>query len=269
MRIARFSVEDEVAYGLVDTDDTGQQFVSRLTGHPLLGTIKLTGEPIRLEDVRLLSPVLPSKVVCIGKNYAEHVAEMKDVTGGGSDAVPEEPVVFLKPSTSVSGPNDPIFYPRLSERVDFEGELAIVIGRIAREVPRERAAEVVFGYTVANDITARDLQKRDKQWTRGKGFDSFCPIGPWIETGLSLAEAADLRITTRVDGELRQDDRTSSLIHDIPALISYVSEFMTLLPGDVLLTGTPAGVGPLEVGQQVKVEVERIGELTNRVVTRD
>ncbi|GAA3750551.1 2-keto-4-pentenoate hydratase/2-oxohepta-3-ene-1,7-dioic acid hydratase in catechol pathway [Spinactinospora alkalitolerans] len=265
MRIARFSSGEDVGFGLIDTDDTGEQFVSRISGHPLLGQIQLAGERARLEDVRLLSPVLPSKVVCIGKNYADHVAEMKDVTGEST----EEPVVFLKPSTSVAGPNDPVFYPALSERVDYEGELAVVIGRVCREVPVERAKDVVFGYTAGNDVTARDLQKKDKQWTRGKGFDSFCPIGPWIETGLSLEEAGDLRVTTTVDGEVRQDGRTSQFIHDIPTMISYITSFMTLLPGDVILTGTPAGVGPVEVGQQMTVSIEKIGDLTNRVVTRD
>ncbi len=266
MRIARFSADDEVGFGLVDTDsDSGEEFVARLSGHPLLGDIKLTGERARLSDVRLLSPVLPTKVVCIGKNYADHIEEMKGVTGEPG----EEPVVFLKPSTSVSGPNDPIFYPELSERVDYEGELAIVISRPCREVPRERAKDVIFGYTVANDVTARDLQQKDDQWTRAKGFDSFCPIGPWITTGMSIEEAQDLAITTTVDGRIRQDGRTSQLIHDIPDITAYVTSFMTLLPGDLVLTGTPAGVGPVEIGQEVSVTVERLGTISNRVVSRD
>ncbi|WP_285732365.1 fumarylacetoacetate hydrolase family protein [Nocardiopsis sp. ATB16-24] len=266
MRIARFSADDEVGFGLVDTDsDSGEEFVARLSGHPLLGDIKLTGERARLSDVRLLSPVLPTKVVCIGKNYADHIEEMKGVTGEPG----EEPVVFLKPSTSVSGPHDPIFYPDLSERVDYEGELAIVISRPCREVPRERAKDVIFGYTVANDVTARDLQQRDDQWTRAKGFDSFCPIGPWITTGMSIEEAQNLAITTTVDGRTRQDGRTSQLIHDIPDIIAYVTSFMTLLPGDLVLTGTPAGVGPVEIGQEVSVTVERLGTISNRVVSRD
>ncbi|MEU3309404.1 fumarylacetoacetate hydrolase family protein [Nocardiopsis sp. NPDC055551] len=266
MRIARFASGDEVGFGLVETDtDSGEEFVARLSGHPLMGDIKLTGERARLADVRLLSPVLPTKVVCIGKNYADHVEEMKDVTGETTD----EPVVFLKPSTAVTGPQDPVFYPAASERVDFEGEMAIVISRPCREVPRERAKDVIFGYTVANDVTARDLQKKDKQWTRAKGFDSFCPIGPWITTGLSIEEAQDLRVTTTVDGETRQDGRTSQFIHDIAGIISHVSSFMTLLPGDVILTGTPAGVGPVQVGQEVAVTVEGLGTISNRVVERD
>lgn len=169
MRIARFAAGDDVGFGVVDTDaDSGEEFVARLSGHPLLGDIKPTGERAKLDDVRLLSPVLPTKVVCIGKNYAEHVEEVKHITGEST----EEPVVFLKPSTAVAGPYDPIFHPQVSERVDHEGELALVISRPCREVPRERAADVIFGYTVANDVTARDLQQKDKQWTRAKGFDS-------------------------------------------------------------------------------------------------
>lgn len=265
MRIARFSVDDEVAFGLLDTDEDGQHYVARISGHPLLGDIQLTGQRAALEDVRLLSPILPSKVVCIGKNYADHVEEMREVTGPAT----ADPVVFLKPSTAVAGPDDPIFYPAISERVDFEAELAVVVGRVCREVPRERAKDVIFGYTVGNDVTARDLQRSDAQWTRAKGFDSFCPLGPWIETGLSLEEAADLRVSSSVDGEARQDGRTSQLMRDIPALLSYVSGFMTLLPGDVLLTGTPAGVGPLQVGQRVTCTVSGIGELTNPVLVRD
>ncbi|MBB6120330.1 fumarylacetoacetate hydrolase family protein [Nocardiopsis algeriensis] len=266
MRIARFAVGDEVGFGLVEADtDSGEEFVARLNGHPLLGDIKLTGERAKLSDVRLLSPVLPTKVVCIGKNYADHVAEMGGTTGEAT----EEPVVFLKPSTAVAGPNDPIFLPPVSERVDHEGEMAVVISRPCREVPRERVKDVIFGYTVANDVTARDLQRKDNQWTRAKGFDSFCPIGPWITTGLSIEEAQDLALTTTVDGELRQSGRTSQFIHDIPGMISYITSFMTLLPGDVVLTGTPAGVGPLEPGQEVAVTVERLGTITNRVVTRD
>lgn len=267
VRIARFSAGDDVGFGLVDTDDEGNQFVTRMKSHPLVGPIQLTGERTKLEDVRLLSPILPTKIVCIGKNYADHIAEM-----GGSaedERDPKEPVVFLKPSTAVVGPNDPVFHPKLSSRVDYEGELAVIIGRLCREVPAERAKDVIFGYTIANDVTARDLQQTDHQWTRAKGFDSFCPLGPWIETGLSVEEASQLRITTTVDGEVRQDGNTGQMIHSIPEIISYVSSFMTLLPGDVILTGTPAGVGPVRVGQRMTVAIDRIGELSNPVVARD
>ena len=161
---------------------------------------------------------------------------------------PTEPVLFLKPSTSVTGPDDAIKYPvKITERVDFEGELAVIIGRLCRGVPRERADEVIFGYTCANDVTARDLLVRDGQWTRAKGFDTFCPLGPWIETGTN---SADLELTTTVNGAVRQQARTSELLWDVPSLIAYVSQVMTLLPGDVLLTGTPAGVGPLTDGRR-------------------
>jgi 2-keto-4-pentenoate hydratase/2-oxohepta-3-ene-1,7-dioic acid hydratase in catechol pathway len=167
----------------------------------------------------------------------------------------------------VIGSREAIAYPqKLSERVDYEGELAVVIGRLCREVPAERAADVILGYTCANDVTARDLQKRDGQWARGKSFDTFCPIGPWIETA---ADPADLAIATTVNGSVRQESRTSLLLHGVPALIAYVSQVMTLLPGDVILTGTPAGVGPLEIGDEVAVTIESVGTLTNRIVARD
>ncbi len=276
MRIARFAHGGEVGYGIVEevqpdgatavggrSLDADGLVVAELMGHPFgVGndSVRLTGARYPLIDVRLLAPVLPSKVVAIGKNYADHAREM-----GGEP--PPEPVIFLKPSTAVVGPRDPIVYPaELSERVDFEGELAVVIGRLCRQVPAERASEVIFGYTCANDVTARDLQAKDGQWARAKGFDTFCPLGPWIETDLN---PADLDLTTVVNGEIRQNARTSLLLHDVPALVSYVSDVMTLLPGDVLLTGTPAGVGPLKEGDEVSVTIENIGTLTNGVTKRD
>ncbi|MEU7882043.1 fumarylacetoacetate hydrolase family protein [Microbispora bryophytorum] len=256
MRIARFSMGDQVAFGMVEE---GGQVIARIGGHPFHG-VELTGERVPVAEVRLVAPMLPSKIIAIGKNYADHAREM-----GGEP--PAEPVVFLKPSTTVIGPSEAIAYPgKLSERVDYEGELAVVIGRLCRDVPAERAGEVVFGYTCANDVTARDLQARDGQWTRAKGFDTFCPLGPWIETEL---DPADLAITTTLNGEVRQSARTSLLLHDVPALIAYVSAVMTLLPGDVILTGTPAGVGPMSVGDEVGVSIEGIGTLTNRVISRD
>jgi 2-keto-4-pentenoate hydratase/2-oxohepta-3-ene-1,7-dioic acid hydratase in catechol pathway len=274
MRIARFAVGGEVHYGVVDNGGrNGSQAgaadpasdgleVAELAGHPFgaADAIRFTGTRYPVADVRLLAPVLPSKVVAIGKNYAAHAREM------GGEA-PAEPVIFLKPSTSVSGPIDPIVLPRrLSERVDFEGELAVVIGGLCRDVPPERAAGVIFGYTCANDVTARDLQARDGQWARAKGFDTFCPLGPWIETAL---DPADLELTTTVNDEIRQESRTSLLLHDVATLVSYVSAVMTLLPGDVLLTGTPEGVGPLVAGDRVSVTIEGIGTLSNRVVDSD
>ncbi|GAA1823317.1 fumarylacetoacetate hydrolase family protein [Actinomadura chokoriensis] len=255
MRIARFSTDDGMSFGVVE-----ENTVAAIAAHPF-GELTFTGQRFPLADVRLLAPILPSKIIAIGKNYADHVREM------GGDAPPAEPVIFSKPSTAVIGPGEAIAYPeKLSERVDHEGELAVVIGRMCREVPASRAADVILGYTCANDVTARDLQKKDGQWTRAKGFDTFCPIGPWIETE---ADPADLAISTTVNGDVRQDARTSLLLRGVPALVEYVSQVMTLLPGDVILTGTPAGVGPLQVGDEVTVTIEGIGSLTNRVIARD
>ena len=273
MRIARFAHGGDVGYGIVEdvTQDgaagtvTGADadglVVAELLGHPFgIGdeAIRLTGVRYPLADVRLLAPVLPSKVVAIGRNYADHAAEL-------GNEVPDDPIIFLKPSTAVVGPRDPIVYPtQLSERVDFEGELAVVIGRLCRQVPPERVGEVIFGYTCANDVTARDLQAKDGQWARAKGFDTFCPLGPWIETDV---DPADLELTTIVNGEIRQNSRTSLLLHNVTALVAYVTAVMTLLPGDVLLTGTPAGVGPLKDGDEVSVTIESIGTLTNGVTS--
>jgi 2-keto-4-pentenoate hydratase/2-oxohepta-3-ene-1,7-dioic acid hydratase in catechol pathway len=276
VRIARFAKGGEVAYGVVGEAQAdgagaarpvpgagGLSVIAELRGHPFSpgkGGVQFTGATFPLDDVRLLAPVLPSKVVAVGRNYADHAREM------GSEP-PAEPVLFLKPSTAVVGHGDPIAYPvKLTQRVDYEGELAVIIGRLCREVPAAQAAEVIFGYTCANDVTARDLQARDGQWTRAKGFDTFCPLGPWIETD---ADPADLQLTTEVNGEVRQQARTSQLLYDVPALVEYVSTVMTLLPGDVLLTGTPAGVGPLEDGDEVSVTIENVGSLRNTVVNRD
>jgi 2-keto-4-pentenoate hydratase/2-oxohepta-3-ene-1,7-dioic acid hydratase in catechol pathway len=214
-----------------------------------------TGEEVPLSAVRLLAPVLPSKVVAVGKNYAQHAEEM------GGD-VPDEPVIFLKPSTSVIGPGDPIPYPSVSSRVDHEAELAVVVGRLARQVRAEDASRYILGFTCANDVTARDLQTKDGQWTRAKGFDGFCPLGPWIETEL---DPTDLAVECRVNGEARQVARTSQLAFGPNVLVEFVSHVMTLLPGDVILTGTPAGVGPLSFGDKVEVEIEGIGVLLNEV----
>ena len=271
MRIARFSRDDTVAYGVVQEaapdgvasaaigPDTDGLTIAELQGHPFgVGTdsVRYTGQSYPVADVRLLAPVLPTKVVAIGKNYADHAREM-----GGEP--PDEPVIFLKPSTSVIGPGDPVARPvKLSERVDFEGELAVVIGRLCRDVPPERVSEV----TCANDVTARDLQAKDGQWTRAKGFDTFCPLGPWIETGL---DPSDLELTTTVNGEVKQHARTSQLLHDVTAVVCYVTSVMTLLPGDILLTGTPAGIGPIVHGDRVSVAIQGIGALTNPVVDRD
>ena len=264
MRIARFAVAGgDPRFGIVELEADEGQFpdtIAVIDGDPLAGPVNYTGERIALDDARLLAPVIPrSKILAVGKNYAAHAAEF-------DGEVPPEPLIFMKPNTSVIGPDDVIVRPQLSHNVHFEGELAVVIGRFCRKVPVERAAEVIVGYTVANDVTARDLQRSDGQWTRAKGFDTFCPLGPWIVTHLGIDEAADLSLVTSVDGEVKQDANTNQMVYSIAELIAYVSAFATLLPGDVLLTGTPAGVGPLLAGQRVSVEIDGIGTLTNPVV---
>lgn len=269
MRIARFTTGEEPAYGVVtgDLDEYGQlgddARIVALAGDPLYMGVKLLEQEYRLDQVRLLAPVLPrSKVVGIGKNYAAHAAEM-------DSEVPPEPLMFLKPNTSVVGPGDAIYYPRQSTQVDFEGEVAVVIGRICRDVPAEQATDVIHGYTIANDVTARDLQKSDGQFTRAKGFDSFCPLGPWIETDLDPADfTAGRTVQTYLNGDLKQDGTTADMTYDIPSLIAHVSAAMTLLPGDVILTGTPEGVGPMNIDDEVEVFVEGLGSLTNKVEAR-
>ena len=259
MQVARFAGDDDPQFGLIG-DDKGVPTLGILKGDPLYAGFELAGRKIPLDDVRLLAPVIPrSKVVCVGINYRRHAAEL------GGD-VPDEPLIFLKPNTSVIGPGEPILYPSQSTDVHYEGELAVVIGRICRDVPAEDASKVIFGYTVANDVTARDLQAKDGQWARAKGFDTFCPLGPWIETEL---DPADLAVTTVLEGETKQDGRTSDMVFSVPDIVEYVSSFMTLLPGDVILTGTPDGVGPMSVGDTVSVTIEGIGTLTNRVLSRD
>lgn len=250
MRLARFRVGDRIATGVVEGEAV----------RPLAGTFfedpVPTGAEIPTGEVRLLAPLLPSKIVCVGRNYADHAAEL-------GNEVPEEPLIFLKPSTAVIGPDDPIPLPQVSGRVDHEGELGVVIGALCRKVSVEDAPRSVLGYVCGNDVTARDLQHQDGQWTRAKGFDGFCPLGPWVETEF---DPSDVEVACRVNGEVRQSARTSVLTFPPPVLVSYVSHVMTLLPGDVILTGTPAGVGPLQAGDVVEVEVEGLGVLRNPVV---
>ncbi|TDP98054.1 fumarylacetoacetate hydrolase family protein [Labedaea rhizosphaerae] len=254
MRIARIAHPDGVAFVEMDADaGTAREIAEHPFGQPTF-----TGRTWPVADVRLLAPILPTKVVCVGKNYADHAKEM------GGEA-PADPVIFMKPSTSVIGPQAAIKLPRDAERVDYEGELAVVIGQPCRDVPAARAASVVLGYTIANDVTARDQQQHDGQWTRAKGHDTFCPLGPWIDTTI---RPDDLALRTELDGEVKQDSRTSLLLHDIPKLIEWVTRVMTLLPGDVILTGTPAGVGPMKDGQTVAVSIEGLGTLTNPVQNR-
>lgn len=204
---------------------------------------------------RLRAPVTPTKIVCVGRNYADHAKEL------GNEA-PPEPIIFLKPPSAVLDPEGTIVRPAISQRVDHEAELAIVIGREARHVKASDWRDYVLGFTCANDVTARDIQKKDIQFTRGKGFDTFCPLGPCIETELDVSS---LRVTARVNGETRQDGSTSQMIFSCAFMIEFISAVMTLLPGDVILTGTPAGVGPLNAGDVVEVEIEGIGVLRNHV----
>lgn len=245
-------MKHSVAFVSVDGEE-----VAEIAEHPF-GTPTFTGRRWPLADIRLLAPILPTKVVCVGKNYADHAKEM-----GG--AAPADPVIFMKPSTSVIGPGAVIKLPADSSRVDYEGELAAVVGTPCRDVPAARAGDVLLGYTIANDVTARDQQRTDGQWTRAKGHDTFCPLGPWIDTAVA---PDDLALRTELDGEVKQDSRTSLLLHDVPKLVEWVSRVMTLLPGDVILTGTPAGVGPMTDGQTVSVTVDGIGTLTNPVANR-
>jgi 2-keto-4-pentenoate hydratase/2-oxohepta-3-ene-1,7-dioic acid hydratase in catechol pathway len=249
MRLLRFRYGDRIATGAVER---GSDEIRVLKGTFFEDPLP-TGEMVPLDDVHMLAPVLPSKLVCVGKNYAAHAAEF------GLE-VPEEPLLFLKPSTAVIGPNDPIPLLPISRRVDYEGELAVVIGRIARDVRAEDAFKYILGYTCANDVTLRDLQKTDDQWARAKGFDGSCPIGPWIETELDPTDAV---VRTRVNGEIRQQASTVDMAFGVATLIEHITTFMTMLPGDALLTGTPEGVGPLAHGDVVEIEVEGVGVLRN------
>lgn len=259
MKIARYVVDDTPSYGVVMTEGGEPSWLAQVGGDPLYTQVTATGVRHELGDARLLAPVIPrSKVIGVGRNYAEHAAEL-------GNAVPGEPLLFLIPNTAVCGPDDPVVLPDFARDVHYEGELAVIIGRMCKDVPPEHAMDVVFGFTCANDVSARDLQAADKQWARAKGCDTFCPLGPWIETEL---DPADLEIRTRIDGRTVQEDSTALMVHDVPALIAYISRAFTLLPGDVILTGTPKGVGPVEAGQRVEVEIDGIGSLSNPFVRR-
>lgn len=256
MRLGRIASPDGVAFVSIEGED-GTETAREIAEHPF-GTPTFTGRQWPLADVRLLAPILASKVVCMGKNYAAHAAEM-------GSAPPESPVIFIKPNTSIVGPGLPIQLPPSASEVHHEGELAIVIGRPCKDVPASRAAENILGYTIGNDVSARDHQRADGQWTRAKGHDTFCPLGPWIVTDL---DPSDLAIRTEVNGQVRQSSRTSLLLHDVGAIVEWVSAVMTLLPGDVILTGTPEGVGPIVDGDTVSVTIEGIGTLSNPVVRK-
>ncbi|NBP22315.1 MAG: DUF2437 domain-containing protein [Actinobacteria bacterium] len=261
MRIVRFSppagsnLGSDPHFGLLEDD----MKITAIASDPLYAGIFKQEEVFALSEVKLLAPVIPrSKVVCVGKNYADHAAEM-----GGE--VPEEPIIFIKPNTSVIGPEDLIQWPDTSERIDHEAELAVVISKICKEVPRQKVKDVIFGYTLANDVTARDLQKKDGQWSRAKGFDTFCPLGPWIDTEFI---PGDQLITAHVDGELKQSAKLSDMVFDVPFIIEFVTKVMTLLPGDVILTGTPSGIGPMNPSGEVSISIEGLGTLRNRVSSR-
>ena len=251
MRLLRFRHGDRIATGVADThDDTVRVLEGTFFEDPLP-----TGEEVSLDELHLLAPVLPSKLVCVGKNYAAHAAEW-------GQTVPEEPLLFLKPSTAVLGPNDPITLLPISRRIDYEGELVVVIGRLAKDIRAEDAYRVILGYTCGNDVTLRTLQRSDDQWARAKGFDGSAPIGPWIETDI---DPNDVLVETRLNGEVRQHASSIDMVYGVATLIEYITSFMTLLPGDMIMTGTPEGVGKLVTGDLVEVEVEGIGTLANTV----
>lgn len=257
MRIARVAVGDDPRYAVVTGEGENASY-ALLKGDPLYVGVEPSGQVVPADGVRVLAPVIPrSKVIGVGRNYREHAAEL-------GNSVPGEPMIFLKPNTAVVGPDDPIVLPGYSQHVEHEAELAVVISRICKDVPVAKALDVVWGYTAANDVTARD-QGAEGPWTLKKAFDSSCPLGPEIVTDL---DPGDLRIQARVDGELRQDGSTAQMVHGISELIAFVSSVFTLLPGDVILTGTPAGTGPLHHGQRVDVEIEGIGTLSNPVLRR-
>ena len=252
MRVVRFSHDDVIRFGIVDETD-----LVVLAGDPLFAGFDTTGERVPLGEVALLAPVIPrSKIVCIARNYRDHAAEL-------GNEVPTEPLMFLKPNTSVIGPGDAIVRPPQSQRTDYEGELAAVIGRVAKNVSVEDALDYVFGYTIGHDVTARALKKSDGQWSRAKGFDTFCPLGPAIET--EFTPSPDVRIVTRVNSEVHQDGTLGEMVFSLAEFISYASHAFTLLPGDVILAGTPAGVGPFVAGDVVEVEITGLGTLRNPV----
>ncbi len=266
MQIVRYSLEIDDGFLTMETDvswgviidqlvyELGEApYLSEVDGHFALNILEL---PIALDKVCLHAPVTPSKIVCVGRNYAAHAAEL-------GNAVPEEPLIFLKPPSTLIGPGDAVVYPAISKRVDHEGELALVIGKLCHRIEAEDAADVIFGYTVANDVTARDLQKSDKQWTRGKGFDTFCPVGPWIDTEF---DPVNRQVRALVNEDVRQDGNTGDFIFSIGDVLAFVTRFMTLEPGDLVLTGTPEGVGPVQPGDVMTVEVAGLGAISNPVI---
>ena len=250
MKVARFSNGVEPRFGIVD----GPELVV-LKGHPLVAGYQTTGERIPLKEVKLLAPTIPSKIVCIGKNFADHAAEI-------GEEVTDEPLIFFKPSSAIVGHGDAIVIPPQSKQVELEAELCLVIGKLAKNVSEDKALEYLWGVTIANDVTARDLQFGDGQWARSKAFDTFCPLGPWVETEFVPDSQV---IESRINGEVRQNVAISEMVHKIPFIISYVSKNMSLLPGDIILTGSPAGISVINTGDIIECEVEGIGILSNPV----
>ncbi|MCR5610660.1 MAG: fumarylacetoacetate hydrolase family protein [Clostridiales bacterium] len=250
MKIIRTEIDGEIFYGILEG-----KTVRRLSGLPFDAIVE-DGRTYSVSDIKLLPPAEPTKIVAIGKNYRAHADEM-------GEGQPEEPLLFIKPSTSIVGNGDDVVYPAISHRLDYEGELGVVIGKKCHAVQPGHSSEVIFGYTCLNDVTARDIQKAVSQWTRGKGFDTFCPIGPHIETEL---DAYNAPIETRVNGEVKQHSNTNCMTHNVDKLVSYITECMTLLPGDIIATGTPEGIGPMQRGDTVEVEIGGIGVLRNRIV---
>jgi 2-keto-4-pentenoate hydratase/2-oxohepta-3-ene-1,7-dioic acid hydratase in catechol pathway len=254
LKFCRFSIEDRVSYGVIEGGT-----VHEIEKNPFCDTFPEDARRAgryKLDEVKLLAPVVPSKIVAIGLNYRAHAAEFKK-------ALPEEPMLFMKPSTAVIGPGERIIYPtHMSHRIDYEGELALIVSKTAKDVPVLNAEEYILGYTCFNDVTARDLQGKDIQYTRAKGFDTFACVGPCIETDLDPKNA---RIETFLNGEKKQDSNTADMIFDVYELLSFVSHVMTLLPGDIIATGTPSGVGKMRPGDKVEVRIEGIGSLENTV----
>jgi len=254
LKLLRFSLNGSIKYGVLEDQEQVREISGSIYEH-----FEYTSNIYSLRSIKLLAPCEPSKVICVGLNYKAHIDEFKR----GSASLPEEPVLFLKPPTAVTGPGEGIIYPQMSSQVDYEAELAVVIGKKAKDVRPADVGSIILGYTCGNDVTARDLQRKDGQWTRAKSFDTFVPLGPWIETDI---EAGNLRIRLYLNEELKQDSNTGNMIFPVPTLVSFISRVMTLLPGDVILTGTPKGVGPMQVGDTVEVLVEGVGSLVNKVV---
>ena len=250
MKIVRYQDGSSIKYGVIE-----KETIREMEGDPF-SHFHLTSRAKQIGEAKLLSPCLPSKIVALGLNYRDHAEEVKL-------PIPDKPLLFIKPSTSVIGPGEAILYPKMSKRVDYEAELAVVIGKVAKNVSEEQAADYILGYTCLNDVTARDLQPKDGQWTLSKSFDTFSPIGPWIVTDM---DPYQLEISSYLNGGRRQHSNTKNLIFGPRQLVSFISWAMTLLPGDVIATGTPSGIGPMAIGDQIDVVIEGIGTLSNHVV---